>query len=47
MMQNSLEGPFADEDLEELLKKGKISAAAKARRRGQSTWTTVGSIFED
>ncbi len=47
MMQNSLEGPFADEDLEELLKKGKISGTAKARRRGQSTWTTVGSIFED
>ncbi len=46
MMQNSLEGPFAEEDLEEMLRRREISGGAKARRRGQSTWTTVEEIVE-
>lgn len=46
MMQNSLEGPFAEEDLEEMLRSREISANARARRRGQSTWTTVEEIVE-
>ena len=46
MMQNSLEGPFAEEDLEEMLRHRKIPEDAKARRRGQSTWTTVEEVVE-
>lgn len=46
MMQNSLEGPFAEEDLEELLRRRKIPGDAKARRHGQSAWTTVGEVVE-
>jgi len=46
MMQNSLEGPFAEEDLEEMLRRRKIVGDAKARRRGQSTWTTVEEVVE-
>lgn len=46
MMQDSLEGPFTEEDLEEMLRRRGISADAKARRRGQSTWTTVEEIVE-
>lgn len=46
MMQNSLEGPFGEEDLEELVRRRKLSGTAKARRKGQSTWTTVEEIVE-
>jgi len=46
MMQDSLEGPFTEEDLEEMLRRREISAGAKARRRGQSTWTTVEEVVE-
>ena len=46
MMQDSLEGPFIEEDLEEMLLRREISADAKARRRGQSTWTTVEEVVE-
>lgn len=46
MMQNSLEGPFAEEDLEELVRRRKLSSTAKARRKGQSTWTTVEEIVD-
>ena len=45
MMQDSLEGPFAEEDLEEMLRRREISGGAKARRRGQSTWTTVEEVI--
>ena len=46
MMQDSLEGPFTEEDLEEMLRRREISAGAKARRRGQSTWTTVEEVVK-
>ena len=46
MIQNSLEGPFGEEDLEELVRRRKLPATAKARRKGQSTWTTVEEIVE-
>ncbi len=46
MMQNSLEGPFAEEDLEEMLRHRRIPGNAKVRRRGQSTWTTVEEVIE-
>ena len=46
MMQDSLEGPFTEEDLEEMLRRREISAGAKARRRGQSTWTTIEEVVE-
>ncbi len=46
MMQNSLEGPFAEEDLEEMMRRREIPGDAKARRRGQSTWTTVAELVE-
>ncbi len=46
MMQDSLEGPFAEEDLDEMVRRGEVSGTTKARRRGQSTWTSVGEIIE-
>jgi thiol-disulfide isomerase/thioredoxin len=46
MMQDSLEGPFTEEDLEEMLRRREISGGAKTRRRGQSTWTTVEKVVE-
>lgn len=46
MMQNTLEGPFAEEDLEELVRRRKLPGTAKARRKGQSTWTTVEEVIE-
>lgn len=47
MVQNSLEGPFAEDDLEGMVQRREISGSARARRRGESTWTTVDELIED
>jgi len=45
MIQGSLEGPFSEEDLEEMVRGKQISAKDRARRKGETDWTPVDQVI--
>lgn len=45
MIQGSLEGPFSEDDLEEMVRGKQISAKDRARRKGETDWTPVDQVI--
>lgn len=46
MLDQSLEGPFSEADLEDMVRRKIVSPESKARRHGQGSWTSIRDVID-